>query len=954
MTNDMNSTPLWLNLKTEYIDENFEAVKDYLQKMLNSNDKDSFYITTIKLLCNRVEDLIQDDYKKGVGENDTEEENIFILKLLALFLIVVKTDTNYYKEAFFFFVLKVMQLSPKIFSESFVASLISIDVHKIEINQIITWEDFNLFSSDIIANRLMAYNLPQIDSRAVFENKGCYEISASEISIYSSRKVKSFRDKVASMPLFNDRMQLYTSQNSKLKKSEASNVLSLKEFVHDFIDEQRNDVAPTKRKYSEGSICEVVISRIDTEICVQTIDENYERITGKIDFSSSFYKYNYYYYYKGDFFLALKANDKIKVTYIGNNKFDISETFINYVLEGYEEDVNQELLAEVMNVNREKGEIAFGTEYGYIVRVKDIDLANETNKGDKAKVTVNNRGKDKKTGTWNTYIYATFEDFEDNDDFSYQESKRKAINSFIITDDSIGEEKKPSEIRKEEIKLIYRILIAFQQQCVDRATERYKMLCVAKIMAELVECNNDSKYIDFLQDYLQNLIFFATDKQSEMKQLNYQGDDSEFVTRNKRIIEILKMYGRKDLDIDVNSFEDDKMLYDLATLVESCNRLDGIITPQTQNVIKRKIIEMLSISTDGKNNLDEENGIYLGTEDSLKEFKTSFFYAPIGGSNQKNNIFKGVCAFLNSMEGGTLYLGVNDLGYVKGIKEDIDYLENHVIGDYTGVDGLMRYITDEMLKVFDVDVIERVKISAIYDDNVLAFKIQPYEYGLVKFNDKIYLRVNSESIDISNNAIAKSRIEERKQKLLQNEEDKDPKLREIKKQVEDAISQKKQVILHNYCSSSSGSKKNRKVEIFRFYPERQLIMCYDVDNNGVRSFKITRIGGYIEILDCSWEHESAHKELKIDVFHMSGIEPIPICLRLNLRAKNLLIEEFPQSKDSLIRESDDSWLFDTEIYKINGLARFYMGLVDDIEIISAPGLKEYMQEKMKQISQKLS
>ena len=42
---------------------------------------------------------------------------------------------------------------------------------------------------------------------------------------------------------------------------------------------------------------------------------------------------------------------------------------------------------------------------------------------------------------------------------------------------------------------------------------------------------------------------------------------------------------------------------------------------------------------------------------------------------QNTNIMKAICAFLNSTTGGTLYLGVNDQGYVVGIDNDMKYLK---------------------------------------------------------------------------------------------------------------------------------------------------------------------------------------------------------------------------------------------------------------------------------------
>ena len=60
---------------------------------------------------------------------------------------------------------------------------------------------------------------------------------------------------------------------------------------------------------------------------------------------------------------------------------------------------------------------------------------------------------------------------------------------------------------------------------------------------------------------------------------------------------------------------------------------------------------------------------------------------------------RSICAFLNTTDGGTLYMGVNDLGYVQGINSEISHLQSITYSNYKGIDGYMRYITDQA-KIF--------------------------------------------------------------------------------------------------------------------------------------------------------------------------------------------------------------------------------------------------------------
>jgi hypothetical protein len=70
--------PLWLDIKTEYIDENFEKVVQYLhQGAKHPTSRDSFYVTTVQLIEKRIEKLIsqiadiplQEDIEKSIDLN---------------------------------------------------------------------------------------------------------------------------------------------------------------------------------------------------------------------------------------------------------------------------------------------------------------------------------------------------------------------------------------------------------------------------------------------------------------------------------------------------------------------------------------------------------------------------------------------------------------------------------------------------------------------------------------------------------------------------------------------------------------------------------------------------------------------------------------------------------------------------------------------------------------------
>ena len=104
----------------------------------------------------------------------------------------------------------------------------------------------------------------------------------------------------------------------------------------------------------------------------------------------------------------------------------------------------------------------------------------------------------------------------------------------------------------------------------------------------------------------------------------------------------------------------------------------------------------------------------------------------------------------------------------------------------------------------------------------------------------------------------------------------------------------------------------------------------------------------VEILDEEWTCTSKHKAAKMDIFRMTGDRPIKVSLQLNLLAKNVLVEEYPEAESIIIATDDsDRWLLNTDVYQMEGVCRFYDGLANCIEILDAPELEAYVKQYIK-------
>jgi predicted DNA-binding transcriptional regulator YafY len=159
-------------------------------------------------------------------------------------------------------------------------------------------------------------------------------------------------------------------------------------------------------------------------------------------------------------------------------------------------------------------------------------------------------------------------------------------------------------------------------------------------------------------------------------------------------------------------------------------------------------------------------------------------------------------------------------------------------------------------------------------------------------------------------------------------------------ELEKAVREKKKVILKAYESANSKGVNDRFVEPFEFTTNCIDIWGYDLEKKECRVFKISRISSVV-VLENQWTNEDKHQKSKTDCFRMSSFEQTPVKLELSLRAKNLLLEEYPLAQADL-KEIDGKWILDTMVSNMAGVGRFVIGLADQIEIMDSPELKEYI------------
>ena len=160
-----------------------------------------------------------------------------------------------------------------------------------------------------------------------------------------------------------------------------------------------------------------------------------------------------------------------------------------------------------------------------------------------------------------------------------------------------------------------------------------------------------------------------------------------------------------------------------------------------------------------------------------------------------------------------------------------------------------------------------------------------------------------------------------------------------------AQQEKKQILLVNYASGNSQTVKNRMVEPFEFKDDFNLVWAFDTALKQNRQFKICRIEDTHES-PFSWEYERQHRSMPVDIFRNTGDLNKKVECTLNVKARNLLIEEYPLAVRFLSSAAKNQFVLNAPVAKYEGPGRFVLGLAEDIQVMGDKGFLEYLKKKV--------
>ena len=144
-------TPLWLDLKKEYIDDNFSKLQTYLRETAEKNIKDSFYTTTIELFRERISDLMRDISERPVFADEQERQQLSSnVSMLATYLLA---DGNHSLAlpAYVAFMNCLRQMNPSL-SDLIVRTVMQRIHHENVTSLGFTWKDLEKLGTELFVH----------------------------------------------------------------------------------------------------------------------------------------------------------------------------------------------------------------------------------------------------------------------------------------------------------------------------------------------------------------------------------------------------------------------------------------------------------------------------------------------------------------------------------------------------------------------------------------------------------------------------------------------------------------------------------------------------------------------------------------------------------------------------------------------------------------------------------
>ena len=971
-----NRIHLWLDLEPGYIDSNFENVLEYLRQCDITRSYDSFYTETLELIRKRIVSEVERIADERIYDYlEMDEDRIrYRSRLLLLYLVATRCEDGCQSKQVLLYLLcslfrivsrTVAPILPDMIRTVFCSSGVS----KVGIG----WDNLINFNPDI-ATHLMKNGWTLANGEAPVKHyygNGGLIVEDDSISIYPcniAKLVKLKRQWKEYAGTSDTVFHIMTETSNRVKAGEGSNLAVISAFYDSYL---KRSLESTEERYAEvlkrypleydGAI-EVVITAIENGIVrACSIDDEYEPIEGILKYP----RINYYEdYVSSDLISAFAVNDVISVHIDYDSTeddwyFTIEDTFLNYILD--ERAIQGRTVAALITkvpYSDNKGTVCAQawTVDGFPVNIRGKQNFNgyedSLEQHSLVNVMIANQND-------NGYIYASIEDMSVSEQFiSLPGVRKKCLKDFVKERNyrKVNVEECTGEITVNALDAL--AFSAFIRQHVSEDVyEKYKMMGISRVLYNLIGDSLSVAYIKAESDYLKSIVSYAQNNEAPIGHIETEDEilSLPHIQREVKTLTLLSELG-KDIDSDTIKsmiYEDgDAQINELARLVQSYNTLSGMSSDSDiiRSLIKKEITsKYLSLGEMGEITVEKVRGYHIGSsEDKRNEFKKSIVF-PSGNGGKPNpkvqlvNVFKVICAFLNSELGGTLYLGVDDDGYANNyLEDDFKQLKKESMDEY------IRHLSQLAIREFGRDVVDNfITIKDMSRDccRYVALEVTPYELDVIKLQDIVYVKENNSTRPATENEIMnlRARLSNNTKELAKN-------IYRLKT----AIDEKKVVMVHRYRSSNSNKVSDRRLEPYKMGRRNMDVWCYDLDESEPKRrnklFSLNRMGD-VQILDEPWRYGTPyHKSKPQDIFRMTGDKKYQISLSMKLRQMNFLMEHYQIDKDVFRYDTaNDRYILNEVVYNLAPVVGFCAHFGTEVEIYGSDELKKALTEHFEAI-----
>ena len=960
----------WFPITPDYIDQYHESVLKYLRDVLNDRSQDtsddSSYLTTVSLLLQRAEQIASDisslslQQAEQIVRKDIEKD----IKILAAAAFICSDDPRRRKRYMVILTFLIALLKPEI-SDMLVPLFVrfmkseSIDDVGFTIDAIIDMDVLTFVKS------LRTATTKDCSKEWWFENHGTVRIDKDSISLYDLNRY-FLGMKMKNGTGFRPTLSAEDGTIAVLQDKRDRKGFTVNSFLNTVAEIMPEEPEEEKKKvYADGDVLTVkILNKAYDTLFAESTDPAYETVAGPIVIMTAS---NIRGIYMTDITRNISLGSTINVTYHSDERcFSLDETVLDFIRKTYWEDDEESqhyarMDAMLLFPFRNNVKNTWLTEHGFLVRTEYESLPRYTYRT----LDILNYDDDL------DFFVAAVSDDEPDTKFDEKAVKDSFIRLLLYTNRTIASPAPPKkEIRfmdKELISLLHRILAIKQDRALDGSEKKENYIGVCCALAAIADDEEDLWYYSLTRSYLQSLIAFAKKEFPAIQSID-TGDSKDYgILQKSTMLSVLKEYDNpeeSEVLIQVISQLQDTDIADVAKLVQASNRFIGSSSlERLRDDLHREICTILNITDaivikpDGK-----DDSFPFPGEDDRTEHKASWIYdnetSEPNETSQSFKILKTICAFMNRYpEQGEshLYIGTDEKRhYVCGIQQDIDFLTTKEVLTTTGADKNDEYCRHIMaaIKRRFPESYQYVSPHFCEGGKVLDLVVTPAIQGIVYLEGIPYYRYASNSIRMPDNI----RQEILDRKYLRHSDMVD-KIDAINK----AIQTGRCVVLKAYDSSNSNTTgNNRSVEAFAFVDNGRYdaIWAYDYSSTEKKNkvFLLKRATA-VEILERPWQHTRQHQSFELDMFGFYGADRYNLDMEIrSTRAKNLLVEQFPDVREHLEILPEGRWRVRGTLFNQLSLAAacsFYLSVADDVDISSSPALVKYVSERLTSLIEKI-